>query len=186
VIVSDQAETAEGGVVTPGVRDALSRLAHLRGGRKTIWVDSRRRAEHFRRVIVRTNRDEAREACMRAFGEVNYFGLRHMTRAPLLVVTHGDDGALIVHQRGMEWAFARSIASPVKPCGAGEAFSSGAALALHATNDPQAAADFGNLAAEITILKQGMGTASPAEILERESNAWFTRSVPCGPRISRW
>jgi rfaE bifunctional protein kinase chain/domain len=186
VIVSDQAETAEGGVVTAGMRDALSRLAHLYGGRTTFWVDSPKRAEHFRRAIVKVSRDEAREACMRAFGEVNYFGLRHITQAPLLVITHGADGALIVHLRGMEWAFARSIENPVDICGAGDAFSAGTALALRATDDPLAAANFGNLAAEVTVMKEGTGTASPAEMLERESNAWFTRSVPSSPRISRW
>ena len=186
VIVSDQAETAEGGAVTPGVRDALSRLAQFHGGRTTFWVKSPKRAEQFRRVIVQVNREGAREACMRAFEDVNYFGLRHTTRAPLVFITHGSDGALIAHLRGLEWAFARSIENPVDVRGAGDAFSAGAALALKATNDPQAAANFGNLTAEVTIMKEGTGAASPAEILEREANAWFTRSVPCSPRISRW
>jgi bifunctional ADP-heptose synthase (sugar kinase/adenylyltransferase) len=186
VIVSDQAETAEGGVVTPGMRDALSRLAQFRGGRTTFWVNSPKRAEHFRRVVVQVNRENAREACLRAFQEVNYFGLRHITRAPLLFITHGADGALIVHLRGLEWAFARSIENPVNTSGAGDAFSAGAALALHVSDDPRAAANFGNLAAEVAIMKEGTGTASPAEMLERESNAWFTRSVPSSPRISRW
>jgi len=186
VIVSDRAETVEAGVVTPGVRDALSRLAHLHSRTTTFWVNSPKRTEHFRRVIMQVNRDDAREACMRAFEEVNYFGLRHITRAPLLIVTHGADGALIVHLRGMEWAFARSIESPVNVRGAGDVFSAGAALALRVTDDPQAAANFGNLTAEVAIMKEWTGTASPEEILERESNAWFTRSVPCSPKISRW
>jgi bifunctional ADP-heptose synthase (sugar kinase/adenylyltransferase) len=186
VIVSDQADTAGGGVVTPSVREALSRLAHLYSRRTIFWANSPRRAEHFRRVIVQVNRDGAREACMRAFEEVNYFGLRHITRAPLLIITHGEDGALIVHQRGLEWAFARGIANPVNARGAGDAFSAGAALALWATGDPRMAANFGNLVAEVSIMKEGAGTASPTEILERESSAWFTRSVPCSPKISSW
>jgi sugar/nucleoside kinase (ribokinase family) len=52
-------------------------------------------------------------------------------------------------------------------CGAGDSFSAGAALALKATGDPMAAASFGNLAASITIMKKGTGTASPSEVLER-------------------
>src|SRR5262249_25353309 len=44
VLVSDQAETERGGVVTPRVRDAVSKAA-----RETlVWVDSRQRPEHFR------------------------------------------------------------------------------------------------------------------------------------------
>ena len=186
VIVSDLAEPAEGGVVTPGVRDALSRLAHLHRGRTIIWANSPKRAELFQRVIVQMNRDGAREACMRAFEEVNYLGLRHITRAPLLIITHGNDGAMIVHLRGIEWAFARSIPSSVIAGEAGNAFAAGAALALWVTDNPREAANFGNLTAEVSIIKEGTGTASPAEILERESNAWLTRSVPCSPKISRW
>jgi bifunctional ADP-heptose synthase (sugar kinase/adenylyltransferase) len=186
VIVSDQAETALGGAVGPGMRDALSRLAQRCGRRTTIWVNSPSRAEHFRLVVVQAHRDGAREACMRAFEEVNYFGLRHVTRAPLLFITHGADGALIVHLRGLEWAFARGIENPMDVRGAGDAFCAGAALALHVADDPRVAANFGNLAAEVTIMKEGTGAASPAEILEREANAWFTRSVPSSPRISRW
>ena len=186
VIVADRAENAEGGVVTAGVREALGRLAHARGRKTTFWANSPKRPEHFRNLIVQAPRDGAREACIRAFEEVNYFGLRHITRAPLLMITHGGDGALIVHLRGLEWAFARSIANPVSLHGAGDAFSAGAALALWATDDPRAAADFGNLTAEVSIMKDGAGTALPEEIVEREANARFTRSVPSSPKISRW
>ena len=186
VIVADRAENAEGGVVTAGIREALGRLAQTCGRKTTFWANSPNRPEHFRNLIVQAPRDGARQACIRAFEEVNYFGLRHITRAPLLMITHGGDGALIVHLRGLEWAFARSIANPASLHGAGDAFSAGAALALWATDDPRAAADFGNLTAEVTIMKDGAGTASPEEILEREANARFTRSVPSSPKISRW
>jgi len=120
---------------------------------------------------------------MRAFEEVNYFGLRHVTRAPLLFITHGADGALIVHLRGWSGP-SRGHRKPGGCQGAGDAFSAGAALALHLTDDPRAAANFGNLAAEVAIMKEGTGAASPAEILEREANAWFTRSVPSSSKIS--
>jgi bifunctional ADP-heptose synthase (sugar kinase/adenylyltransferase) len=57
VIVSDQAETNAGGVVTPAVRAAIQG--------KLVWVDSRARAEHFRGVILKPNEREAEEACGR-------------------------------------------------------------------------------------------------------------------------
>src|SRR5262249_51524009 len=47
VIVSDQAETEQGGVVTPAMREAIIRVAAARP-EILVWVDSRRRGELFR------------------------------------------------------------------------------------------------------------------------------------------
>ena len=51
ILVSDQAETSQGGVVTPAMRAWLARLALARPD-KLIWVDSRLRAEHFRHAAA--------------------------------------------------------------------------------------------------------------------------------------
>lgn len=178
VIVADQAETNHGGVVTPAFRDALARLA-TQNPHILFWVDSRLRAEHFRRAAVKLNRDEAHAASIRALGEVDLVGLRTHMEAPLLVVTHGSEGALVIHRRGLHWARAEGVEKPIDICGAGDSFSAGAALALRATGDPFEAADFGNLIASITIMKKGTGTASPKEVLERASAPRFVhRSVP--------
>jgi rfaE bifunctional protein kinase chain/domain len=159
ILVSDQAETAQGGLITAGMRDALARMDGL------VWVDSRRRAELFRRVIVKPNREEAEAASRRALGRVDFLELRRQMAAPLLVVTHGGDGAEVIDQRGSHFVPGRRIENPVDICGAGDSFSAGAALALQVTGDPVAAARFGNLVASITILKPGTGTASPEELL---------------------
>jgi bifunctional ADP-heptose synthase (sugar kinase/adenylyltransferase) len=58
ILVSDQAETDVGGVVTAAVRDELSVLAREFPD-KLIWVDSRMRPELFRGVIVKINEDES-------------------------------------------------------------------------------------------------------------------------------
>ena len=67
-----------------------------------------------------------------------------------------------------ESIFAKQSQSPkpVDICGAGDAFSAGAATALAVTGSPVEAVEFGNLVASITIMKKGTGTASPAEVLE--------------------
>jgi len=163
IIVSDQAETDAGGVVTPAVRDAIGSIEG-----PVIWVDSRMRAEHFRRVIVKPNREEAEAASVRALGRVDYAALRRHIEAPLLVVTHGGDGALLVDERGERWATARRVEHPADICGAGDSFSAGAALAYRVTGNALEAARFGNLVASVTIMKKGTGTASPAELLEAE------------------
>ena len=163
ILVSDQAETSQGGVVTPAMRDAITRLA-LACPDKLIWVDSRLRAEHFRRVVVKPNQQEAEGASLRVLGRVDYAELRRRMLAPCLMVTHGGKGALVVDERGEQWAPARTVVHPVDICGAGDSFSAGAAMALVVTGDPLQAARFGNLVAGITIMKRGTGTASPEEV----------------------
>jgi rfaE bifunctional protein kinase chain/domain len=160
VLVSDQAETAAGGVVTPRMREVL---AQIRG--PLVWVDSRLRAELFRGVVVKPNYVEAEAACLRGLGRVDFEALRRHMQAPLLVITRGAGGALVVDARGMVPVPTRPVERPVDICGAGDSFSAGAALALRVTGDPLAAVRFGNLVASITIMKPGTGTASPEELL---------------------
>lgn len=167
ILVSDQAETAMGGVVTEALRELLAELAAAHPG-KVIWVDSRKRAELFRRVIVKPNRDEAADACRRAFGAVDYQRLLAFLGGPCLIVTHGADGALVVEPGRETWVRTRPVANPVDICGAGDSFSAGAALALRVTGSPVEAARIGNLVASVTIMKKGTGTASPEEVLAAE------------------
>jgi rfaE bifunctional protein kinase chain/domain len=163
IIVSDQAETALGGVVTPVVRDAIGAIA-IRHPSKVIWVDSRMRTELFRYVIVKPNREEAEKACLRALGSVDYREFRRRLAARLLFVTAGPEGVMVVDD-DEQWVPTRPVAQPVDICGAGDSFSAGAATALAVTGSPLEAAQFGNLVASITIMKKGTGTASPEEVL---------------------
>jgi len=164
ILVSDQAETAHGGVITPAVRDAITRLA-VQHPEQLIWVDSRLRAEHFRHTVVKPNQQEAEAASQRALGRIDYPALRQHTQSPCLIVTHGEKGALIVTEACECWVESTAIPNPVDICGAGDSFSAGAAMALKVTGDPVVAAQFGNRVAGITIMKRGTGTASPQEVL---------------------
>jgi rfaE bifunctional protein kinase chain/domain len=168
ILVSDQAETEYGGVVTPAMRAALARIADA-SPETLIWVDSRMRPEHFRSVIVKPNQHEAEAASLRALGRVDYEAFRRHIEAPLLVVTHGGEGALVVDENGAAWARSRPVENPVDICGAGDSFSAGAALALKVSRNAVQAARFGNLVASITIMKKGTGTASPEELLAAAS-----------------
>ena len=159
ILVSDQAETSQGGVVTPRMREALA------GIDKLIWVDSRMRCELFRGTLVKPNRDEAEAASLRVLGRVDFDEFRRRIQAKILIVTHGPDGALVVDDGGSRWARGRRVEKPVDICGAGDSFSAGAAMALKVTGDAMEAARIGNLVASITIMKRGTGTASPEEVL---------------------
>ena len=87
ILVSDQAETATGGVITARLRQALSEVA-ARWADKVVWVDSRMRPELFRGVIVKPNNDEADAACARLGFAPDYRRLQTHVAAPLLLVTH--------------------------------------------------------------------------------------------------
>jgi rfaE bifunctional protein kinase chain/domain len=170
ILISDQAETAAGGVVTPAVRDTLCELAAAYPD-KVFFADSRRRIHHFRRVVVKPNQEEAEAACREAFGCVDYAALRRHTQAPLLIVTHGGEGALLIDETGSRWERTRPETNPIDICGAGDSFSAGAAMTLAATRSPEQAVRFGNLVASITIMKKGTGTASPEEVLRKHEDA---------------
>src|SRR5580658_3574878 len=161
IMVSDQAETAAGGIVTARMRAWLTAVA----AKKIVWVDSRVRSEHFRGVILKPNVEEAEAASRRALERVDFSALRAHTEAPLLIVTHGGEGALVLDEVGETMVEGRRVDQPVDICGAGDSFSAGAAMTLAVTGSGVEAARFGNLVASITIMKKGTGTASPDEVL---------------------
>jgi rfaE bifunctional protein kinase chain/domain len=163
ILIADQAETSQGGVVTPAVRDLLADLAP-NYPEKVFFADSRARIGLFRNVIIKPNQLEAESACRELFGRVDYAALRQHVGGPLLMVTHGGDGVRIMDASGETWVAAKRVEHPVDICGAGDSFSAGAATALRVTGSAVEAARFGNLVASITIMKKGTGTASPEEV----------------------
>jgi rfaE bifunctional protein kinase chain/domain len=168
ILVSDQAETEQPGVVTGKVREELARLAERSPG-KLIWVDSRMRAELFRKVLVKPNEREAQEACRRAgLAPGDFQGLRRRIGHPCLMVTHGSRGVLLLENEKETWVATRAIEHPVDICGAGDSFSAGAALALTAGASLADAARFANCVTNVTIMKKGTGAASPEEVLRAE------------------
>lgn len=160
ILVSDQAETSRGGVVTGAVRGLLADLAQAYRER-TFFADSRSRIELFRNVIAKANADEAAAARAR-LAPADLF---ETVQGPLLIVTHGPSGVALRDARGETWVAANAVEHPVDICGAGDSFSAGTALALAAGAAPVEAARFGNRIAAITIMKRGTGTASPEEVL---------------------
>jgi len=165
ILISDQAETSSGGVVTSAVRNLLADLALSNPG-KVFVADSRARIGLFRNMIIKPNREEAESVCSQQFGRIDYQALREYCQARLMIVTDGANGTLVVEPGHETFCKTKPISEPVDICGAGDSFSAGMALALAVTRSPVEAAHFGNLVASITIMKKGTGTASTAEVLE--------------------
>ena len=166
IIISDQAETSRGGVVTPAMRARLSGMAQTHRD-KIFFADSRARIQYFRHVIAKPNQQEGEAACREWIGRINYPELRRLLASPLLMVTHGPNGVLVVDDNGESWVPTRPEPNPVDICGAGDSFSAGAALALAAGASSTDAAQFGNLVASVTIMKKGTGTATLGEVREK-------------------
>lgn len=167
VLISDQAETQIGGVITGAVRGLIAELAAAAPD-KVVWVDSRVRGERFRNVLLKCNAAEADGACRRAFGSLNLSRLRTMIGAKPLVITRGSEGAMVVEENGEHVVAGWPIEKPIDICGAGDSFSAGAAMALAITGSNVDAVRFGNLISSITIMKAGTGTATPSEVLAAE------------------
>jgi rfaE bifunctional protein kinase chain/domain len=169
ILIADQAETSQGGVVTPAVRDLLAELAPQYPER-IFFADSRARIQHFRNVIIKPNQQEAEAACRELFGCVDLPALLRHVQSNLMFITQGHEGVLLVREAGTVLVPTSPVAHPVDICGAGDSFSAGAAMALRATGSPEQAARFGNLVASITIMKKGTGTASPQELFAADGS----------------
>lgn len=163
ILVSDQAETSQGGVITGRVRDLLSDMA-AEAPNKVIWVDSRMRSHLFRSVILKPNEHEAAAASNTALGHTDFPAFRRHLAARMMFITQGSRGVIVIDDSREELVPTRVVDKPVDICGAGDSFSAGAAVALAVTGSPVEAARFGNLVASITIMKKGTGTASPEEV----------------------
>src|SRR5581483_1420401 len=143
ILISDQAETSQGGVVTPLLRSVLTDSAR-KHPRKVFFGDSRERLQEFRGLTIKANEDEANAACNGVGPGSSYPALLRHTEAPLLFVTHGSRGVLIVDIDGQQWLATRPIPDPVDICGAGDSFSAGAAMTLAVTGSACEAARVGN------------------------------------------
>ena len=164
IVVADQAETDQGGVITPNVREAICEAARRYRGRVFV-ADSRARVEYFRNVIATPNEDEADDACRRAFGQVDYDRLYRRIGGPMLIVSAGDRGAWIVDHTGSRLLKACRVGKTVDTCGAGDSLTAGLALALAAEAEAAAALRFGIIVAGVTVGKPGTGSADPSEVL---------------------
>ena len=173
VVILDQVEERDCGVVTKSVREALrDRAGRFPGVR--FWADSRRRIHEFRAVTIKANQfeaigkenpapdDEVDLAELRtAVGE-----LRTRNGAPV-VVTRGARGMVVSDP---EWVRVPgvAVAGEIDPTGAGDSVTAGTVLALCAGADLPEAAVIGNLVGSITIQQIGTtGVARPDELPAR-------------------
>ena len=174
VVVADQVQERNCGVITDRVRDEIGRLA-LAYPDKIFAADSRERIGLFRHMIIKPNRREAILAVRPDWkGEFTLEVARecgaelfHRNRKPVFL-TAGSHGILLFTEKGCQHTPAVPVEGETDIVGAGDSVMAGIVSALGSGAEPQEAALLGNIVASITIQQIGTtGTASPAQVRER-------------------
>lgn len=184
IVVMDQVDEEDCGVVTGVVREALAHRAQTCPD-VVFWADSRRNIRRFRHVIIKPNQfeavghdspgpdDEVELARLRIAVEK----LRQQNGATV-VATRGPSGMVI---RDTDWTLVPGVkvAGEIDPTGAGDSVSAGAVMALCAGAELSEAVVVGNLVASITVRQIATtGFARPEQLPERLS-LWHKQ---CGRR----
>jgi rfaE bifunctional protein kinase chain/domain len=172
VIVMDQVEEEDCGVVTYGMARKLTELAREHP-QVVFWADSRRRTGCLSGVITKANQYEAVSA---AFPEhigaldddiVVRAGWELSSRAGKPVfLTRGEQGMLVFDGESCHAVRGVRVSGDIDPTGAGDSATAAAVLTLVSGGTVAEAALVANLVASITVRKIGTtGTAKPSEML---------------------
>lgn len=172
VIVLDQLEIENTGVVTASVRHALKTLAE-KYPKLLLYADSRAHIHRFRKVVIKCNNREAafmatgREPdevfdAQQVFSHMEQLEAR--TGRPVYVTCNAH-GVAIKQEEKRLLVPAVWQPGPIDVCGAGDACTAGIVSALCVGATPVEAAFFGNLTAGVTVRKLGVtGTANQDEV----------------------
>lgn len=173
VIVLDQVEEADCGVVTKDLRELIAELAPCHPG-VIFWADSRRRIREFRHIHLKCNQLELLGKALDPSQAAPDWGIlipameefRKVNNAPI-VVTLGKDG-MLVSDPVPTWIPGVRVSGPTDPTGAGDSATAGAVASLASGATLPEAALVGNLVASITVQQLATtGTARPEELPSR-------------------
>jgi bifunctional ADP-heptose synthase (sugar kinase/adenylyltransferase) len=171
VIIADQVQERNCGVVTDRVREELAALG-ARYPEKVFLADSRMRIGEFRGVSVKPNRSEAAAALGAGSGDaISPEEARELARRFCVqngrpaFVTLGEKGILVAEGSGVTHVPGIRVTGEIDIVGAGDSATAGIVSALSAGATPVEAALVGNLVASITIQQIGTtGTAAPEQV----------------------
>jgi len=173
VIVADQVEQPDCGVVTALVREALAERA-TQHPHVIFWADSRRRIRQFCGCIIKPNQFEAMGRDEPMPGDTvnldellsDMQQLRAAHGSPICV-TRGAQGMIVSDPEPTLVPGVR-LDGPTDPTGAGDSATASAVLALAAGAKLPEAALLGNLVASITVEQLAVtGTARPEQLADR-------------------
>lgn len=181
VVIADQVQERNVGVITDRVREEVGRLAEEYDSKPFI-ADSRVRIGEYRSVIVKPNKFEAVDA-VRGKARLDLglvdpssvttseakscaFELNKRTGKPVFL-TAQEEGIFIIDSDVVHVPAVR-VEGEIDPVGAGDSCTAAIICALCAGSSLVNAALLGNIVASITIQKIGQtGTATPQEVMDR-------------------
>jgi sugar/nucleoside kinase (ribokinase family) len=174
VIVADQVDEPEEGMITDTTREALASLAEEHTD-IVFYADSRANIGRFRSLILKPNSLEAcraidpdaREPVSMQQAKEAGQALSARSGKPVYV-TLGEEGLLVATADRATHIPGMKVEGPIDIVGAGDSTTAGIVSSLCAGASLEEAGLVGNLVASITIQQIGTtGTASPEQVLER-------------------
>lgn len=175
IVVADQVQERDCGVITDRVRDELCTLARSHPS-KVIVADSRVRIGEYHSIAVKPNAREAVEALpsrlstedpSREAAESCAQALFERNGKPVFL-TVGADGIIVFDQLGRTHVPGIHVEGPIDIVGAGDSTMAGIVSALCCGATGPEAARLGTLVASITIQQLGTtGTATRAQVRQR-------------------
>lgn len=174
VVVADQVQERNCGVITDRVREETGRSA-LRYPGKIFAADSRERIGLFRHVIIKPNRREAILAIQPDWKGEFALEVARACSAELfrrnqkpVFLTAGPHGIFLFTEKGCQHVQAVPVEGEIDTVGAGDSVMAGIVSALCSGAEPEEASLLGNIVASITIQQIGTtGTASPMQVREQ-------------------
>lgn len=173
VIVQDQVQERNCGVITDTVREFVCELARLNPD-KVFYADSRVRIGEFRNVMIKPNRHEAAMAVGERWTEG--MGLEDAMRIGRVLweragrtvfLTMGECGILVIDGDKAMHIPAVPVSGEIDIVGAGDSVTAGIVSSLCAGANCFEAAFIGNLVASVTIKQIGTtGTATREQVLQ--------------------
>jgi rfaE bifunctional protein kinase chain/domain len=168
IIVVDQVEQPNCGVITDRVREEVARLSGI-----VVFADSRSRIGQFRNVMMKPNFREAARALQQTEADESEEKAKAMaqqlakTNGRAVFITMGPRGLIAADGDAVHTVPAFPVEGMIDTTGAGDTVTAGIVSALCAGATIDEAAEAGNLAASITIKQLGTtGTAGPQQMIE--------------------
>ncbi len=181
IIIADQVETGDCGVVTSRVREHIISRAEAEPA-KIIWADSRRRIGLFKNISIKPNEAECVRAVQQVEGVTNpdeFFDDEEVRRCATALqkrlgstvcVTRSRRGAQIFDGEDLIAVPGVQVSEPTDPTGAGDSVMAGTVLAQASGATIPEAVLIGMLVGSITVEVLGAtGSAKPEQLEERLS-----------------
>lgn len=173
VIIADQVQERNCGVITDQVREMIAAMAR-KHPRVVFFADSRERIGAFRDIMIKPNRFEATRCFQPDFeGEPSTstameaaLKLREQNQRPVFL-TLDREGICPVSEESQPIIPCPPVTEEIDIVGAGDSVTAGIVASMVSQASPSQAAVIGNLVASITIRQLGTtGTASPEQVME--------------------